>query len=596
MNVAELIKFQLLQRTMGASSSGRVGSNSGQDDDIYTCIYSIGLQALSFAIISGIDECSKLIPQVLAVVKSKYLEKKVSYLANVLDEVPVKQKLCETALLLNTRHFSNSVTLTRKYPVKVPLTNTVIMMNEYVDSIIDLASQLDNVPKLVFTENLQFLVDYKATPIQLTTDLYFRIDNITWSATTPSPEQIMMTLLSNSLTSKQIAEFVRDTHATFKTNYANSLGNKLYFFDQISEQNPNFCLDLRGEPSMGRMTEREHRERLENEIRTASSCLTFSKVPFFSSKTFDNICGPEARQVRERIEFFVNNKEWYKEKGVPYTLGILLSGIPGSGKTSILRAISNYTNRHIINVNFANIKTAAQLRTLFMDDSLTFKSSNETINLSIPINKRLFVLEEIDALGKIVWERSMQITNEEEDKPIKGALTLGDILTILDGTVEIPGRIMCITTNFPERLDKALLRPGRIDLSLKFSTALPETVGEMIELFFDRKVDHQDFPSNLTCAEISQVLFAHLPNSPDALISERLWEMSKKKRDELSQQSLHLTDKVLKIDLRCGDRDDVSSHCSESAQSSGSATLYTEDEHTPFSKLLFQPERSVLFS
>ena len=67
----------------------------------------------------------------------------------------------------------------------------------------------------------------------------------------------------------------------------------------------------------------------------------FIKSPFYSNKSFANIFGSEVREVEERVNFFLNNREWYDSRGIPYQLGLLLSGVPGSGKTSIIRAIAN---------------------------------------------------------------------------------------------------------------------------------------------------------------------------------------------------------------------------------------------------------------
>jgi len=116
------------------------------------------------------------------------------------------------------------------------------------------------------------------------------------------------------------------------------------------------------------------------------------------------------------VDFFLKNRAWYDKRGIPYQLGLLLSGIPGSGKTSIIRAMANLTKRHIINVNFANITTATQLKNLFFSDKLTVFTDSTMFNadtLTIPIENRIFVLEEIDAIGNIVHQRDPDATQED---------------------------------------------------------------------------------------------------------------------------------------------------------------------------------------
>ena len=70
-----------------------------------------------------------------------------------------------------------------------------------------------------------------------------------------------------------------------------------------------------------------------------------------SNVTFDNRFFDNKEMILNKIDFFLKNRDWYVKKGIPYTLGFLLHGKPGCGKTSFIKALLNYTKRHCVNVN-----------------------------------------------------------------------------------------------------------------------------------------------------------------------------------------------------------------------------------------------------
>jgi hypothetical protein len=218
--------------------------------------------------------------------------------------------------------------------------------------------------------------------------------------------------------------------------------------------------------------------------------------------------------------------DWYAARGLPHQLGILLSGVPGSGKTAIIRAVANMTGRHIVAVNFASIKTVTQLKNLFYSEEIeTIDGVGRRVSLRVPVDNRVYVLDEIDALGSIVHQRGNETT--EADDTLPDELTLGAILQTMDGTLESPGRILIITSNRPDILDSALIRPGRIDLKLAFGPASRELILEVIEGFFGTpllKGRENDVPDRtLTPAEVSNILFEHvyLPTpDPEAVLRD----------------------------------------------------------------------------
>ena len=79
----------------------------------------------------------------------------------------------------------------------------------------------------------------------------------------------------------------------------------------------------------------------------------YTEFQFESGKSFKNVFFPQKDTLIKRLDFFRDNKSWYKSRGIPYTMGLLLHGIPGCGKTSTIKAIANHTQRHIVSGNKA---------------------------------------------------------------------------------------------------------------------------------------------------------------------------------------------------------------------------------------------------
>jgi hypothetical protein len=474
-------------------------------------------QFLFMMFITMMDDIAKAIPKVYEDIRALVTSRvKNTVESSVTAMQKNAEQLKDTAISLTTRHNINSIIMSRIYEHETDASKNTNHNNKpnseqadsMVDAIISYISRLHNIPTLKLINNGHFIVAYKDKPIQIANSIYVKIDNVALSPT-GMISSIKFTVASNSLSASEITQFIKKIHQDYQQEMKNSLGSNIYFFDQKSRDGsgpPPVPIGINDPAAI-----RNHKAML---INTAPKNLNFTMTPFYSNKQFTNIFGKEIRDIEQRVKFFVENKDWYDKKGIPYQLGILLSGIPGAGKTSVIRAIANYTKRHIINVNFANITTATQLKNLFYSDKLTVYLDTSLMNsqaFHIPIEQRLYVLEEIDAIGDIVKQRTA--ANSKNDHPINDELTLAEILTVMDGTMEVPGRIVIMTSNHPEILDKALIRPGRIDLQTNFTYASRDLIKEMYEAYLDETFPQdllQNIPhEELTPAEVGQVMFRH---------------------------------------------------------------------------------------
>lgn len=234
-------------------------------------------------------------------------------------------------------------------------------------------------------------------------------------------------------------------------------------------------------------------------------CLAcWDETPFVSSKTFDNLFFKNKRETLEKIEFFLNNKKWYSKMGIPYTLGIGLHGPPGTGKTSFIKALANMTGRHIVIISLKFIKTKEQLLKVFFES----RYNEDNAKGSILFKNKIIVFEDIDCGGGVIFQRENSLESEPQktdavnqiiiksgsDKPthIPTALTLDDILNVIDGIYENSDRIIVLTSNFYNKLDSALIRPGRIDITLKLENITRDEIAEFYLFAFKTRITSEE--------------------------------------------------------------------------------------------------------
>jgi hypothetical protein len=173
------------------------------------------------------------------------------------------------------------------------------------------------------------------------------------------------------------------------------------------------------------------------------------------------------------------------------------------------------------------------MENLFFNDIINVLHNGKTEQYIIPIYNRIYVFEDIDCQeNDIILERKETKTFDpmitekikEEEGNTQEKLSLSCLLNILDGILETPGRIIIMTTNHPQLLDRALIRPGRIDLMCEFTKCTNEMIIEFIEKFYDvelNDLNKQDIMTiekyKYTPAEITKILFENFYNYLNAI-------------------------------------------------------------------------------
>lgn len=147
------------------------------------------------------------------------------------------------------------------------------------------------------------------------------------------------------------------------------------------------------------------------------------------------------------MEQFRAAKNWYAQRGIPWRRGYLLEGPPGTGKTSLIFALSCHFNATVHVINMATVKNDNELHEAFSDAGSDF-----------------IALEDIDAAG-ISEDRKRKSEKDET------GVTMSGLLNVIDGLASHEGRVLFMTTNHPEKLDGALIRPGRVDRRFRLDMA-----------------------------------------------------------------------------------------------------------------------------
>ncbi|KAJ7366365.1 P-loop containing nucleoside triphosphate hydrolase protein [Mycena albidolilacea] len=174
---------------------------------------------------------------------------------------------------------------------------------------------------------------------------------------------------------------------------------------------------------------------------------------------------------------FFASESWYHRAGIPHRRGYLLYGPPGTGKSSTIHAVAGILNLEIHSFSLASA---------FVDDSFLQRATS-----TIP-KRSIVLVEDIDCAlpSREDDDDSDGGSPVRHDRPRRSGVTLSGLLNMIDGIGSEEGKLFFATTNYIDRLDSALMRPGRIDRRIRYTLATVAQAQRLYErLFKDAEVD-----------------------------------------------------------------------------------------------------------
>lgn len=513
-SMIEMLKAQMMTMTMVSSMNNHGGTSSSQHSSSITSMVYIFLLTAIIEFISN-----SILPTTRELINKYFRDKlKSNRVISDMMKSTDKQKTASITVYLNVSDHENVLG----------------------QALLDYITNNENT-KHISLRKQNFVLN-QTDIIEISEEFFIKLKELNQAEMEKSDgdnniEQVIE-LFSYTKTMQDLRSFLNKISHEYKIKIENKLGDKLFFFNQHPTNAPTMADG-----------QKDYSKLPNNSI--------FTMKVFQTNRKFSNLFGPEICSVKKRVEFFIKNRKWYDSKGIPYTLGLLLSGQAGAGKTSTIKCLANETKRHIININLNNDITKTQLENLFFNELIVVLnvSSGVTEKYYIPLDKRIYVLEDIDCQSALVMDRQLKgdtvVPSQtiDEDKlvniqtnPYKTETKVGGggdpnndwtqaekldlsfLLNLLDGVLENPGRIVIMTSNYPEKLDHALIRPGRIDVSAHFTKCSHTTMIEMMEFFYDITLSREEKDRIMTCkeneispAEMGKIMFENFENYQGAI-------------------------------------------------------------------------------
>lgn len=217
-------------------------------------------------------------------------------------------------------------------------------------------------------------------------------------------------------------------------------------------------------------------------------------------ETVTLVAGQKERVVDD-AQAFLSSRSRYNKLGVPWRRGYLFEGPPGTGKTSMALALASELSRPIYALNLGSINNDDELIDAVCD---------------VP-EHGILLIEDIDAAKAGAARKKVEpkpVSPNEKSTEDSRSVSLSGLLNVIDGVFSRDGRILIMTTNHPEKIDPALLRPGRADMRVVIDELEREEAIVMATRFLGSEQVARAFVNGvrlpMPAAELQERLILHI--------------------------------------------------------------------------------------